>query len=576
MPVELTKGALTALIDDNGAFLREIAIGNEEAFRGIGFVVRDAKWGTPALASAARSAEADGVLTVESGGELATASGDLSWSVVWTFAESTIEARAEWLSGAGFLTNRTGFVVLHSLGASRGRPVRITRPDGRLEVASFPELVSPHQPFLDIAAMEYETAGGSRLRIAFKGEVFEIEDQRNWSDASYKTYCRPLRLPFPYRIEPGETYVQSVRLEITDQAPARRSSQPQRPSMGAKFRMPLIGASLPPGPLDKGVRGAIDALGLNITAIELDLSDEAAVEDIDAKLACARAPLRIDIRPVGREIVLDAISRLVPKLKGREILGVTLWGADDALIGEARRLLGVPIGAGSATNFAELNRTDPLPASADYLVWASNPTVHGVTDDTIGETTETSDDILATIKARAPGRALHVGPLTLGTRFNPAANAVEGHPGAPADPRHKELIAAAWAVATLAGYLSEDVDALTFFEPFGDKGLVSPSGALTPAGLVLKRLAVFAGASVRPLRWSDAPRARGLIMEGKQSVSMCIAYTRKERASLRLPEGEWRAEALCPAGFSGDAIAGALLEVGDFSVHWLGGAGSTS
>jgi hypothetical protein len=574
--MEIKKGALTALIDDDGAFLRQIAIGNEEAFRGIGFVARDANWGTATLTGAARSAEADSVLRLESGGELATASGDLSWSIVWTFTENCVEARAEWSTRAGFLTNRTGFVVLHSLGASRGRPVRITHSDGRLEVASFPELVSPHQPFLDISAMEYKTVGGSRLRVVFEGEVFEIEDQRNWSDASYKTYCRPLRLPFPYPIEPGQTHVQAVRMEVVDKARVRQSREPRRPSIGAEARMPVIGASLPPGPLDKGAPAATAALGLNITAIELDLSAEAPFEEFDAKLALAGGRARIDIRPAERGIVLDGVRRIVAALGGRQILGLTLWGADDALINEARLVLGVPIGAGSAMNFAELNRTYPLPASADYLAWASNPTVHGVTDDTIGETTETSDDILATIEGKAPGRPLHVGPLTLGARFNPAATATEGGTGAPTDPRQTGVIGAAWAVATLAGYLSEDVHALTFFEPFGARGLVSPSGALTPAGLALKRLAVFAGASVRPLRWSNAPRARGLMMEGKQSASLCIAHARKGRDSLRLPEGEWRAEALCPAGFSSEAIAGGFLEVGDFSVHWLGSAERTS
>ncbi len=32
------------------------------------------------------------------------------------------------------------------------------------------------------------------------------------------------------------------------------------------------------------------------------------------------------------------------------------------------------------------------------------------------------------------------------------------------------------------------------------------------------------------------------MMEGEQSVSLCIAHAGKERARLRLPEGEWRAE----------------------------------
>ncbi len=124
-----------------------------------------------------------------------------------------------------------------------------------------------------------------------------------------------------------------------------------------------------------------------------------------------------------------ASTEFVSNLRGRQILGLTLWDADDALIDQARLVLGVPIGAGSATHFAELNRTDPLP-SADYLAWASNRTVRGVTDDTIGETTETSDDILATIKGKAPWRPLHVGPLTLVARLNPGATTIKGGMGA--------------------------------------------------------------------------------------------------------------------------------------------------
>ena len=37
-----------------------------------------------------------------------------------------------------------------------------------------------------------------------QGDVFETEDQRNWTDASFKTYCPPLRLPFPRPFEDGE------------------------------------------------------------------------------------------------------------------------------------------------------------------------------------------------------------------------------------------------------------------------------------------------------------------------------------------------------------------------------------
>ena len=37
-----------------------------------------------------------------------------------------------------------------------------------------------------------------------EGDTFEMEDQRNWSDASYKTYVRPLALPWPYVLPAGK------------------------------------------------------------------------------------------------------------------------------------------------------------------------------------------------------------------------------------------------------------------------------------------------------------------------------------------------------------------------------------
>lgn len=45
--------------------------------------------------------------------------------------------------------------------------------------------------------------------------MFETEDQRNWTDASFKTYGTPLDRPFPVAVSPGEEVHQRVRLVIT-------------------------------------------------------------------------------------------------------------------------------------------------------------------------------------------------------------------------------------------------------------------------------------------------------------------------------------------------------------------------
>jgi hypothetical protein len=256
---------------------------------------------------------------------------------------------------------------------------------------------------------------------------------------------------------------------------------------------------------------------------------------------------------------------------------MTLWGADDALLEHARRVLGpIQVGAGSSSNFAELNRTRPLPR-ADYLAWASNPTVHGNTDDTIGETTEVSEDVLATIEDIAPETAFEIGPLTLASRFGPVATGPEAAEEKEPDPRQGGPIAAAWAVAALAGYLAPSVRALAFFEAFGPNGLVTLSAKMTPEGAVLRRLAGFRGSAARKLRWRHSPRARGILVEKDAHAFLCIAHCRSETIQLRLPQGDWRIERLAQGGFEpGQGVSLGTLTMEGFSVYWLssGPAGS--
>ncbi len=118
------------------------------------------------------------------------------------------EARAE----TEFVTCRTGFIVLHPLDGVAGRPAEIEHVDGTREQGSFPRLIDPVQPMFDLRALTHETPGGVRVTCRMEGEAFEMEDQRNWTDASYKTYVRPLAKPWPFTLQAGEVLRQAVTL----------------------------------------------------------------------------------------------------------------------------------------------------------------------------------------------------------------------------------------------------------------------------------------------------------------------------------------------------------------------------
>lgn len=244
-------------------------------------------------------------------------------------------------------------------------------------------------------------------------------------------------LPSPYLIEPGVSYSQRLRLSLAPALPfsSCASATNLRPLLGPPIAPPLIGTSLPPGPATPDVADAVRRLGLDFVALELDPESRSFAYDLDSALAAIEAPMRFDLRPAPREARLRAVAILSQLTAARSCLGFTLWGADDEEIAAARSLAPTQkIGAGSAAFFAELNRAQPLPALAEHLSFPCTPTVHGASDDTIGETTEPIEDLLATLEAKAPSRALHVGPLTLGVRFNPNATTPEGLKGAPADP----------------------------------------------------------------------------------------------------------------------------------------------
>src|SRR5205814_1216503 len=77
----------------------------------------------------------------------------------------------------------------------------------------FPELISPSRDVTDMEAIRY-AVGPVGVELRFEGDRFDMEDQRNWTDASYKTFCTPLRQPYPVQLEAGHRVRQRVVVEL--------------------------------------------------------------------------------------------------------------------------------------------------------------------------------------------------------------------------------------------------------------------------------------------------------------------------------------------------------------------------
>ena len=189
-----------------GGNLRYVAWDGVEVLRAISFVVRDTRWGTYAPAIAGLEiAEGEDRFDIRYEAAVAGPEGDFRYRVqIAGEAAGRLAFTAEGRSDGGFDTNRTGFVVLHGIEGVAGLPVEVEHSGGERSEAVFPRLVSPSQPIMDIRALTHRPEPGLVVQVRLDGDAYEMEDQRNWTDASFKTYVRPLSRGFPYRIAPSK------------------------------------------------------------------------------------------------------------------------------------------------------------------------------------------------------------------------------------------------------------------------------------------------------------------------------------------------------------------------------------
>ncbi len=331
----------------------------------------------------------------------------------------TVSFRGAALSA--FSRNRIGLCVLHDHGLA-GAWVRVAHNDGPAEESRFPTLISPHQPFFDVAAITVRPRPGREAMVRFIGEVFETEDQRNWGDASFKTYSTPQSRPKPVAVAVGDTVEQRVELSLSGHGLA----------LAAEWE-PAADA------------GVLTAWGVSrLRAVLAPGADPAA-------LRAAHLPL---------DLVLQGPPESWPDLAGLRLASVVAVPTDrttpTAWVQRLSELLpGIPVGGGHTRQFTELNRSRPDGSGWGVLDIPVDPWVHGEEPSSLLPNVPGLAAIAASAQAIMPGAALHLG-LAHGRRPHLA----ERHRGELGTRWLRRVIdmAAAAGVATLslgpAGWLS--------------------------------------------------------------------------------------------------------------------------
>ena len=494
-------------LDYDSGDLRCVKLGEREILRRIGGAVRDRNWDTvPGILSEERIEASGAAFRITYTSTHRKGGIHFVWHAALTGdADGTLRFTFDGEAKTNFLRNRIGMCVLHPIRECAGARVRALLADGTGRELVFPEMISAEQPvrgFDALSGLAHEVTPGVWVEVRFTGEVFETEDQRNWIDASFKTYGTPLTLPFPVEVKAGTRLRQSVEVRLQMAQPAEPIRRPLAPvvpvhvevSTAGWVRLPELGlgCSNNPSPENSPNKARLEALPLSHLRTDVRLADGDGRQHLQgASLEAATLGLPLELAlhlPSSGEIDQEDLrawfGRYVATASPRGLKRILVFcdgekSTTPAALATVRQHLGdlgVPIGAGTDANLCQLNLQRP-PPTGDFICWSMNPQVHAADSRSLLETPEAAAAQVASVKTYFPGAPLVVSPITLKPRFNPAATSAVVAPSADelppqVDPRQMSLVGAAWLVAMLAALAPSGVESLTFFETTGWRGVM--------------------------------------------------------------------------------------------------------
>ena len=545
----LHAGPLTAGYE-NG-FLRRISYGENEVLRMIYFALRDHNWNTfPHVI------EREDISHDDAGFRIRYESFNASGGVTFMEWKATIEGRADGtiifeIHGTAtedFQKNRAGFCVLHPLHLT-GERATIRHPDQTTTTAPFPTTVSAVNPFKNINAMEW-VSSGVPFSLEFEGDTFETEDQRNWSDASFKTFCTPLDIPFPVRMRRGDRVFQRITFKPGAELSPRQghAAEVLLRDTGIRGVLPFFGvaASTEVKALSSQAVGLIRDLRLRHYRVDVYPGNDQWVTEFSEAYEGAYSlglPLEAVVHlteDFREELASFVVLCLQNRVKLRKVLllqtGRLVTG--QAVIGEARQIRnaipGVPVGAGTDFNFNEINKNHFAGGDVDFVSFAIDPQEHAVDDLTVLENIEAQEHLIRSAQAiYGATMPIHISPITLRKRYNPYAT----NPAdlflpeeQKSDPRQREDFAAIWTFGSLLSLSAGGAVSVTLYQTVGGQGILSRGGEPYPVYETLKRFSPWQGKEVSMLGSSDPMSVQGVVLGGS---SLAVANMTQEEKTVR-------------------------------------------
>ncbi|WP_284269637.1 D-apionate lactonase [Mesorhizobium huakuii] len=570
-PVRLTAGPLNA--DFVNGNLRTIRHGGTEVLRAIAYIVRDRDWGTyePALADLTIDQGADAFTVSYTAGCAGPDGSRLTFrAAIKGTADGGLVFSVSALPDSDFETNRCGFCILHPIAGLAGSPVTVEHTDGSVVATKLPDLIDPWQPFKDLRAITHKVRPGVTAECRMEGDVFEMEDQRNWSDASYKTYVRPLALPWPYMLPAGETNRQTISLSIASDGKTPVTTEvsgPVRVTLGEPGpALPDVGVIIYPGDVETALANlaTLSVLGPQQLLFHYDPTRGHGLDTLRsfARLAAAypaRTTLECVVACSGdldaelsdvaglvrrARLRLDAIA-VSPSVDRQSTPPGSAWPPcpplEDVYAAARRAFPDIRLGGGMFSYFTELNRKRVPAGLLDFVTHCTCPIVHAADDLSVMQSLEALPFITRSARAIFGDKPYRIGPSTIAMRQNPYGGATKDNPRgeriamANRDPRHNGLFAAAWTIGYAARVAPAGLEMLTlsgFSGPFGvlaEAGEPAAEGSPRPIFQAIKGLCELAGLKYVAAKTSDETRV--LALAGRSSSGKTVVWLTNLTAS---------------------------------------------
>lgn len=584
----LRAGPLQMHYEQGG--LRYIKFGEREILRRIYGAVRDRNWETvPADVSVLEFDADDRRFRIVFESEHREREIDFVWRGEITgddegFIRFIFDGRAR----SGFLRNRIGLCVLHPAELA-GAACRLRYANGSRYTTVFPDLVAAQQPVAaihDLGSITHEVSQGLWAEVTFGGDLFEMEDQRNWIDASYKTYCTPLRLPFPLEITEGTRIQQSVELRLLRTAPINAASdtpvelsaapadeqQTVEIVVGKKrHALAPIGLGLGRHPLSMREIECLYKLKPAHLRVDLNTAEYSSPGAMEAEIARASevamqlaAQLEIALFPGGNpEAEMNALQASIdaihPPIARWIVFDANAKSSTARCLKPARRMLeiyGAPIGGGTNADFYQLNQFRPPAELMDFVAFSINPQSHAFDDASLVETLTAIPYPVCSAQHYFNNLPVVISPVTLKPRFNPvAAGAQDATPPGclppQVDVRQMTAFGAAWTLGALKRLIQSSASSITLYETTGWCGVMetesgsplpekfpSRSGEVFPLYHVLADVARFAGGSTIEVLSNDPLRAEAMLLEYGGERRLLLANLTPEALTVTLREEE--------------------------------------